>query len=114
MKKTANIFQKLPDASVDEVFEPIVTGKGLKIERIVSQGQRTPPGQWLKSPWSEWVLLLQGEAELVFFDGGPVVLKPGDHIHIPAHVKHRVEWVSPQKTVIWLAIHYAGPGTTRA
>lgn len=50
--------------------------------------------------------MLGGEARLSFEDGHAVALKPGDYILIPAHVKHRVEWTTPGKETIWLAIHY--------
>ena len=35
-----------------------------------------------------------------------VELLPGDTINIPAHQKHRVEWTSPNKPTVWLAVFY--------
>jgi len=35
------------------------------------------------------------------------VLKPGDHVSIPAHCRHRVEWTATGEPTIWLAVHYA-------
>jgi cupin 2 domain-containing protein len=35
-----------------------------------------------------------------------VDLKPGDHINIPAHKKHRVEWTTPNEPTVWLAVFY--------
>jgi cupin 2 domain-containing protein len=42
-----NLLLELPDASAAEVFERLpLSGDSLRIERIVSQGQATAPGQW--------------------------------------------------------------------
>ena len=32
-------------------------------------------------------------------------LKPGDYVHIPAHVRHRLEWTHTEQPTIWLAVH---------
>jgi cupin 2 domain-containing protein len=34
------------------------------------------------------------------------VLHPGDHVVIPAHRRHRVEWTDSTEKTIWLALHY--------
>ena len=51
-------------------------------------------------------MLLTGGAGLRF-DGETKVreLKPGDYLHIPAHVRHRVEWTHPSEPTVWLAVH---------
>jgi len=33
-------------------------------------------------------------------------LKTGDFLNIPVHQKHRVEWTTPDETMIWLAVFY--------
>jgi cupin 2 domain-containing protein len=33
-------------------------------------------------------------------------LSPGDHVIIPAHVRHRVEWTDAEHPTVWLAVHY--------
>jgi len=33
-------------------------------------------------------------------------LEPGDYIHLPAHLKHRVEWTDPTTETVWLALYY--------
>ena len=50
-----------------ELFDPIVSAKGLCIERIVSTGQATPAGEWLDQDQDEGVILLRGEAALERF-----------------------------------------------
>ncbi|MCG9730125.1 cupin domain-containing protein [Shewanella sp. Isolate13] len=101
-----NIFEALPQDLTQEVFEPLVTGSNLLIERIISKAHVTPAGQWYNQQRSEWVMLLQGAAKLEFEDGKEVDLKLGDHLNIPAHVRHRVAWTSEEEETIWLAVHY--------
>jgi cupin 2 domain-containing protein len=101
-----NIFENIPEECKTEIFEILFEDKGFKLERIISEGQGTPPGQWYEQDWDEWVVLLKGGADILFEgDGAPIALKPGDYIHIPAHKKHRVEWTDPHEKTIWLAIH---------
>jgi cupin 2 domain-containing protein len=102
-----NIFENVPEECKTEIFEILFEDKGFKLERIISEGQATPPGQWYDQDWDEWVVLLKGGAGILFEgDGVPIALKPGDYIHIPAHKKHRVEWTDPHEKTIWLAIHF--------
>jgi len=88
-----------------ENFEQIVSGKNIQIERIISSGQTTPSGQWYNQELDEWVILLQGEAELSYADDTRIKLKEGDYLFIPAHTKHRVEYTSIEPPCIWLAVH---------
>jgi cupin 2 domain-containing protein len=102
-----NIFE-LPEVLLDrELFEPLIETEQILIERIVSTGQTTPEGEWYDQPRDEWVLLLQGEAQLMYEDGISIELKSGDYLLIPAHQKHRVIYTSSNPACIWLAIHSA-------
>lgn len=102
----SNLLQSLPPAAGAEVFEDLLRGDGLRVERIVSTGQCTPPGQWYDQAWDEWVLLLAGGARLQLEgEAGPRELRPGDHLFLPAHRRHRVEWTDPERPTVWLAIH---------
>ena len=104
-----NLLEKLPDASSAEIFETLIENSHVKIERIVSGGQATAPGQWCDQDWDEWVLLLMGNAGVLFEgDEAPVVLEPGGYLSIPAHRKHRVEWTAMGEKTIWLAINIKG------
>ncbi|NOT11485.1 MAG: cupin domain-containing protein [Methylococcaceae bacterium] len=101
-----NLLAAIPDYLPEELFELIHQNKHVRIERIVSKGHSTPDGQWFDQGWDEWVLLLQGQAQLTYHQvDKPFLLKSGDYLLIPAHTLHRVEWTPPDKTTIWLAIH---------
>jgi cupin 2 domain-containing protein len=101
----SNIFHLLSEFSNEELFESIVSANNILIERIVSTGQITPPGEWYDQEQDEWVILLQGEAALSYADGYRLKLTVGDYVLIPAHQKHRVDYTSSNPPCIWLAVH---------
>ena len=103
-----NIFENVPGELKEEFFETILEGDRVRIERIVSEGQATPHGEWLEQKEDEWVILLSGGAELSFDDGTPGErMQPGDHMFIEAGRRHRVEWTLPGQKTVWLAVHLA-------
>ena len=89
-----------------EIFELILAGERIRIERIVSSGQCTPEGTWYEQDEHEWVLLLQGAARLAYPDGKIVRLGPGDSLLLPAGRKHRVQWTEPETPTVWLAVFF--------
>ncbi|MDE2802125.1 MAG: cupin domain-containing protein [Chloroflexota bacterium] len=96
----------LPDPlPPDELFTDLIPDAGVKIERIVSSGQATPEGEWYDQPRDEWVALIQGEATIAYEDGSEVTLQAGDHLLIPAHIRHRVAITSESPPCIWIAVH---------
>ena len=98
----------LRSTAKNEQFSELLKRPGLRIERIVSTGQCSPPDFWFDQPEGEWVLLIQGAARLRFADEADArQLKPGDFVDIAAHHRHRVDWTAPDQATIWLAIHYA-------
>lgn len=100
-----NLLRDLPHALAEELFTTLLDRPGARIERIVSTGQRTPPGQWLKQGWDEWVLLLAGAAGLQREGEDELRLAPGDHLLIPSGVRHRVTWTDSAQPTVWLAVH---------
>jgi len=100
-----NIFQLPAQLPQQELFETLVSSENVLIERIISRGQTTPTGEWYDQEKAEWVILLQGEAELSYVDGSRIKITVGDYVFIPAHQKHRVEYTSVNPPCIWLAIH---------
>ena len=97
-------MRPLPDAEPQEL-DALLARPGLRIERIVSTGQASPPGFWYDQPQGEWVLVLEGEARLAF-ENEPAarLLKVGDFVDIAPHRRHRVE--STATPTVWLAVHY--------
>ena len=89
-----------------ELLETLVDTGNVRIERIVSRGHVTPAGEWYDQQESEWVVLLEGAAQLVFEDGREVSMGPGDWLEIPPHVRHRVSWTDPECATVWLAVFY--------
>jgi len=103
----SNLFNDIPENLNEEVFQSLLQGDNLKIERIISKGHTSPSKGWYQQDQHEWVVVLKGEAKLLFSDGREVHLKPGDHINIPAQCRHKVSWTLPDIETIWLAIHYS-------
>ena len=52
-----NIFVDIPQDKDREMIEELVQGRDLRIERIVSRGQASPPGFWYDQEEDEWVLV---------------------------------------------------------
>ena len=102
-----NLLHDLPGRLDAEQFTTLIDRPGARIERIVSTGQATPPGEWLIQPHDEWVLLAQGAAGLLMEGDAEIRLIPGDHLLIPANTPHRVFWTDPDQPTIWVAIHFA-------
>ena len=102
-----NLLQEIPADLPGELFETLIETGAVHIERIVSRGHATPPGDWYDQPRREWVLLVEGAARLAFADGREISMGPGDWLEIPAHEKHRVSWTDPERETIWLAVHFA-------
>jgi len=110
--KLTNLFGDVPAGAASEQFVELLSRPGLRIERIVSSGQASPPQFWYDQPQGEWLVVLQGEAGLAFEGAtAPCLLKPGDFIDIAPHRRHRVEWTHPEMPTIWLAVHYSYPGS---
>jgi len=114
--KTGQLLSDLGDRDGDERVDELAAGGGVRVERIVSRGQASPPGFWYDQPWHEWVMVVAGRAGLELAgaggeDGEVLEMGPGDHVDIPAHRRHRVAWTSPEEPTVWLAVHYR-PGRT--
>ncbi|MGW7771528.1 cupin domain-containing protein [Pseudomonas machongensis] len=107
-----NLFSPLPplDPAAAEQFDELLRRPGLRIERIVSSGQCSPPDFWYDQAEGEWVVVLTGSAGLrLEHESETRVLKAGDHLDIPPHCRHRVEWTQADATTVWLAVFYTAP-----
>ena len=102
-----NLFDELSPERSEELVDVLLRHDGLRLERIVSLGHVTPPGEWYDQLTNEWVVLLRGGARLRFEDEAEArMLRPGDCLDIRARRRHRVEWTDPTQPTIWLALHY--------
>ena len=101
-----NLFDALDVASDKEVTTQLLRRPGLRVERIVSTGQSSPPGFWYDQPHDEWVLLLAGSAAIEIAGESERSLSPGDCLLLPANRRHRIAWTDPNKPTVWLAIHF--------
>ncbi len=102
-----HLFADIPNDLPAEQFDMLLQSSACRLERIISIGHATPPGEWYDQDGDEWVVLLQGQAGLRFADeDGERQLIAGDYIRIPAHCRHRVEWTSRKPPAIWLALHF--------
>lgn len=102
----ANLFDNLPKALPAELVEVLAENPGVRIERIVSVGHTSPNDWWYDQSEHEWVVVLRGAARLEFADGQFLHMHAGDHLLIPAHRKHRVDWTLPDEPTVWLAVFY--------
>ena len=91
----------LPD---DEDIIQLGGTKEVRIERIVSNGQTTPAGEWYDQEQDEWVALIQGQAVIVYGNGEELQLTAGDHVILPARCRHRVAYTSAHPPCIWIAV----------
>jgi cupin 2 domain-containing protein len=102
-----NLLEQLEASSARERIESLIVTHHVRIERIISHGHVSPEGFWYDQDEHEFVVLLSGAAQLRFADEvQPVELKPGDYLNIEAHRRHRVEWTTPDKPSVWLAVFY--------
>ena len=106
MGAAGNLFADIPAQLAQEEMTTLLSSPALRVERIVSRGQASPPGFWYDQPQDEWVIVLAGGAELAFADGATMRMAAGDYVHIPAHRRHRVAWTDPAQATVWLAVHY--------
>jgi cupin 2 domain-containing protein len=99
------IFAHLTASADGEISDEILRRGPLRIERIVSRGEASPPGFWYDQDEDEWVLVLRGRAGLEI-EGreGVHEMGPGDYVDLPAHCRHRVAWTAEGEPTVWLAV----------
>ncbi len=103
--KKYNIFDKVIIDKNEENFFQIFKNESIRVERIVSNGQKSPEDFWYEQIENEYILLLSGNAILEFEDF-EVELKKGDCLNIEAMQKHRVKFTSLDEPTIWFAVFY--------
>ena len=108
MAADGNIFADIPATRAGEAFGELLARGNVRIERIVSRGHASAPGFWFDQDAAEWVMVLQGAAELLLEGAAaPLTLRRGDYLYLAPHTRHRVQWTDPDTATIWLAVHIA-------
>ena len=100
-----NIFKEIPIDKSEEKFFEIFKNENIKIEKIVSNGQKSPDHFWYEQEKSEYILLLSGYA-ILEFEAFEIELFKGDCLNIEASKKHRVKFTSLDEPTIWFAVFY--------
>ena len=92
MIESGNLFAGIPDTLAAEQLTALLTTPNVRIERIVSRGHASPPGFLVRSAAG-------GVGDRAGPDRPPsrstakhrrARCRSGDHLHIPAHTRHRV------------------------
>ncbi|MEO5606766.1 MAG: phosphoribosylaminoimidazole carboxylase [Polaromonas sp.] len=105
--QTGHLFHAIPASLPAEISDCLLQSASVRIERIVSKGQHSPPGFWYDQSEHEWVLLVKGQATLRFEQDDKIIhLTPGIYVNIAAHERHRVEWTAVDEETVWLAVFY--------
>jgi hypothetical protein len=52
---SGNLFDGAHGDGQKERISALLEARDVRIERIVSLGQKSPPGVWYEEPWAEWV-----------------------------------------------------------
>lgn len=102
-----NLFEVLSRADAERVDVLFARGP-VRVERIVSWGQASPPGFWYDQAEGEWVAVLTGRGRLRLLDPEEEVdLAAGDWLWIAPRRRHRVEWTAADAATVWLAVFVA-------
>lgn len=105
--ENGNLFTGIAGGLADEQITTLLSTPHVRIERIVSRGHSSAPDFWYDQDRPEWVVVLAGSAAVLFEgEAAPRTLRRGDHLHIPAHARHRVEWTDKDEPTIWIAVHH--------
>jgi cupin 2 domain-containing protein len=98
-----NIFD-LPKLPLLDELTTILSEKGkFRIERIVSTGQVS---NWYDQDETEFVILLEGNANIEYENGKSIDMSKGDTLLIMPHERHRVGFTSSDPPCIWLCVFY--------
>ena len=94
-----NLYDIPSPSKNDETFSTLFESGTLKIEAIRSW-LKTPGKRYYQSE-NEWVILLEGDAELEV-DEQRYLLRQGDYLFIPKHTPHTV--LRTSKNALWIGV----------
>jgi glyoxylate utilization-related uncharacterized protein len=95
-----NIFDHPPAPLSGEVTDDLLNYRNVQIKRIVSSDDLHETT--FCQPEAEWVVLLEGYAEIMMANQ-KYSLHKGDYLFIPPSQEHTI--LSVQRNTLWLAIH---------
>ncbi len=95
-----NIYDIPEIGYTGEILEDILKYKNVAIKRIVSSAKLEKSTFYQEE--AEWVLLLEGSAEIMMGEKDYTLAK-GDFLFIPPKLEHTI--VTVEAGTIWLAIH---------
>ena len=98
-----NIFDMPPLPLQNELTTILAESANARIERIISTGQTSG---WYDQAETEFVVLLEGQAEIEFDNKPKVKLRTGDALLIQPYERHRVSYTSENPPCIWLCVFY--------
>lgn len=101
---TKNLFDDLVFDKSSEKLETLIENEKVKIEKIITSGQASKKGFWYDQEWDEFVVVLEGSAQITF-ETKQVTLEKGDFLYIKAHERHHVSWSDPNIVTLWLAVY---------
>ena len=87
----------------EELNTTIAQSPNIRIEHIISAGQTSG---WYDQEQTEFVALLEGNAEIEFENKPKIKLQKGDTLIIAPHERHRVSYTSTKPTCVWLCVFY--------
>jgi len=103
LKKPTNFIQNLPSNTLgSEIFQTLFENQKVKIERIISYGKNID--SWYDQKKSEFVMLIEGEAKILFEGEEELHLTKMDYLIIEPHQKHKVTFTS--EDAIWLCLFF--------
>lgn len=104
----SNLLSQACPAAGEERSEVLLKLPSWRLERIHSCQASSPPDFWYDQAEHEWVVLLQGSAQ-IHFEGEdrPRQLCQGDSLLISAHRRHRLVATDPDPGSIWLALFWS-------
>ena len=97
-----NLLSNVPQNLPEELTTVLQQGHGVRIERIISTGHKSPEGFWYDQSEQEWVMVLTGAAKLAF-EHRAVELLPGGFDQHPGQSKAPGGVDQPG---VWLAVFY--------
>ena len=101
----SNLLSSPSPMAGQETITVLVEQPGLRLEQIHSCQSSSPTDFWYNQSEHEWVVLLQGSAQLRFADEEmPRQLSQGDCLLISAGRRHRVVSTDPAPGCVWLAL----------